>query len=110
MVNSTFVPAAGVTYRLRVSGTFSCTFGGAPADAEYWSATPTDFADAIDFGLSIDDVTVDGVKTPRWGAYSAQSTYEASYVGTGQPLRAILYDSQYDNNTGNLTLEILAAH
>ena len=109
MISSSMVPPAGVSYRLRVSGTFICTFGGEPADAEYWNRSPMDFADAIDFGVAIDDVLVDGAKTPRWGAYSAASTYETTYVGTGQPLRAILYDSQYDNNKGNLVLEILEA-
>ena len=110
--------ASGVTYRLRVSGSFTCTTYGAPADAEYWidtntsPTTPLDTAPtmngSVDFGLAIDDLSVNSTKTPHWGAYASNHIYEALYTGRGQPLQALLYDSQYNNNSGTLKLEIYA--
>ncbi len=101
--------ASGMTYHLRASGTFGCTYANTPADAEYWDVSPpNDLASPVDFGLGIDDVTIDGTKTPHWGPYTSTHVYEVPYTGRGMPLRAVLYDSQYDNNTGTLTLEILA--
>jgi len=107
VVRSQSALAAGREYHLRVSGTFSCTFGGTGGDAEYWDFVAlNDLASAIDFGVAIDDATIDGTKT-RWGGFAASHVYEVTYVGTGATLGALLHDSQYDNNTGTLTLEIL---
>jgi hypothetical protein len=97
----------GRTYRLRASGMFPCTTGGTPADAEYWDFTAkNDTTSGIDFGISINDVTPDGNKT-HWGPYSASHVYEVTFAGTGAPITATLFDSQYDNNQGTLKLEIL---
>lgn len=102
---STMPLAASGSYLLRVSGTFTCTFTGEPADAEFWGNPPMDFASGIDFGVGIDDLVVDSAK-PHWTATTNDHVYEQPYTGAGRPLQVILYDSQYDNNTGNLTLEI----
>jgi hypothetical protein len=100
---------AGAAYRVRLSGEFRATTGGAWGDAEYYelTGTATDFATGVDIGVGIDDVTVDGTKT-RWGAYTPTHTYEIDYTGTGARLQAVLYDSQYNNNYGTLRLDILA--
>jgi hypothetical protein len=114
IVMSTFVPAAGVTYRLRASGTFTAVPPAEDplADAEYYNRTgssgPTDIGSSIDVGLAIDDDVVDDMKTPHWGPFAANGIYEVDYVGTGAPLGAQIHDCCYGDNVGTLTLEILA--
>ena len=104
--------AAGVEYRLSVSGTFTCTYGGALGDAEYWwDATNQDWADtsgSVDFGLALDDAAPSNAKTPHWGPLVTAHAYEITYVGKGTPLQALINDIQYDNNSGSLQLQILA--
>lgn len=109
-VNSTNVLQAGVIYRLRAIGTYVTNPTNVwEADAEYYNfAAPTDFADAIDAGLAIDDPVLDGVRTIHWGPYRQDHTYEADYTGQGTTLRAQVHDSVIANNSGSLTLEIYA--
>ena len=99
---------AGVTYRLRASGTYNAaqdTFG----DAEYigFTGTPADTVSGVDVGLAVNDITVDGTRTPKWGAYRDSHVYEVDFVGNGTPIVAQLHDATYGNNTGSLTLTIL---
>ena len=54
------------------------------------------------------DVVVSGTKWPRWGNATTNHVYTVSYTGHGAPLKAVLFDSQYDNNMGSLELQILA--
>ena len=104
--------AAGEPLRLRASGTFVIQSGaGTLADAEYWNwniAAPEDLASPVDMGIAVDDLTPDYTKTPHFGAYSDSHVYEAPWTGTGGTLSARLFDGNYSNNTGSLTLEVLA--
>jgi hypothetical protein len=113
-VSSGTVPSAnellaGVTYRLRASGTFNAgvdTFG----DAEYigfTTGTPIDTQSGIDIGLAVNDTVVDGARMPKWGAYSDSHVYEVDFVGKGVPIVVQFHDATYGNNTGSLTLTIL---
>jgi hypothetical protein len=113
-VSSGTVPSAnellaGVTYRLRASGTFNAgqdTFG----DAEYigfTTGTPVDTQSGIDIGLAVNDTVVDGTRMPKWGAYRDTHVYEADFVGNGTPIVAQFHDATYGNNNGSLTLTIL---
>ncbi len=110
-VVSTQILATGVTYQLRVSGTFIIGGGIDPtADAEFWdfASGPHDLCDdqLTDAGLSIDDPAVDGEKLPKWGSYRADHIYVVDFVGTGASITAKIHDVNPGNNTGALSLEI----
>jgi hypothetical protein len=108
-VSSSIVLTAGVTYRLRASGTWDIE--GTAADAEYWNfdnGPPFDDScdNFTDAGLAIDDVTINGPKQPRWGPYQPTHIYEIDHLGTGAALVANIHDDDLSNNGGALTLEI----
>ena len=110
IVTSTFVPLAGVTYRLRASGFVEIAAGPRSSDAEYFDF-PVSMSDLtannlVDMGLAIDDTVADTTKT-RWGPYADNHEYVIDYVGTGAPLTAQFHDDYYLNNAGSMTLEIL---
>jgi hypothetical protein len=101
---------AGVPYRLRASGTYSAALD-TPGDAEYFgfsTGTPTDTLSGVDVGLAVNDTTVDGLRMPRWGAYNDTHVYEVDWVGAAGAITVQLHDATYGNNTGSLTLAILA--
>jgi len=113
---STTVLSLGTTYKLRASGTcqVGTTDGVTPilSDAEYF-----DFGDPkdifmgdppIDRGVAINDNVVDDVGPPQWGAYAIGHVYEVDFVGLGATIDARFYDAAFDNNTGSITVEILA--
>jgi hypothetical protein len=109
-VTSTTTLALGVTYQLRAIGTFIIS---PSADAEYMFTEPDqDDPDNLcddgftDMGLSIDDPTVDGEKSPSWGPYRSDHIYQVDFVGKGKPIEARIHDTFYANNTGLITLEI----
>jgi hypothetical protein len=104
--------AAGVTYRLVASGT--CDIGGVPPllDADWNFDSPetimNDLGDngLTDVGLGIDDTTIDGDKSPKWGPYRHDHVYTVDFVGQGAPITAEVHDAAFGNNSGTLTLEI----
>lgn len=99
---------AGVTYRLRASGVAS-VIDGIDGDSEYYDfANPKDNACCEDVGIGIDDPIVDATTTPDWGPYNASHVYEIAWPGAGNKISAAYQDTVYGNNSGNLTLEILA--
>ncbi|HEY5936723.1 MAG TPA: hypothetical protein VIU61_18875 [Kofleriaceae bacterium] len=99
---------AGVTYRLRASGIAS-VIDGIEGDSEYYDfASPKDNSCCEDVGIGIDDPVVDTTTTPDWGPYSTSHVYEISWLGTGATISAAYQDTVYGNNSGDLTLEILA--
>ena len=107
---SDLVLEAGVGYRLRASGTCMVTFNMV-ADAEYFGfnmGLPMDVAVNIDLGLAVNDMDIDIVRTPRWGTYNPEHKYEIAWPGVGGPIVAQLHDGRYSDNSGSLTLEILA--
>ena len=100
--------AAGVMYKLRASGTAS-VIDGVIGDSEYYDfASPKDNACCEDVGIGIDDPAVDLDTKPDWGAYNTDHVYEIFWMGTGAAIHAAYQDTVYGNNSGNLTLEILA--
>jgi len=111
MVMSVVTLTNGVSYKLRAEGTFVIQSPlGTPADAEWWDYNNTmqDGVVGVDVGLAVNDFTVDTVRTPKWGAYQASHVYEVDWVGNGQKLVAMLHDGNFANNTGSLTLKVLA--
>jgi hypothetical protein len=107
---STKVLQAGVTYRLRASGTFYYDTQ-ALADAEYFDVQaggmPKNVVSGVDVGLAVNDSTVDSTRMPKWGAYSAGHVYEAEWTGEGATITIQIHDGNYMNNFGELALEIL---
>jgi hypothetical protein len=105
---STFVPLAGVTYRLRATG-FVDVATGLASDADYFGfpGSVSDYTtdNTVDMGLGIDDSTLDRTKT-RWGPYTDTHVYEVAYIGTGMKLRAQYEDNFYGNNAGTMMLQI----
>jgi hypothetical protein len=111
VVMSTKVLQAGVTYRLRASGTFyydTQVLG----DAEYFDtqsgSTPRDVVSSVDVGLAVNDDTPGPTRTFRWGAFKASHLYEAEWIGDGSTITAQIHDGNYSGNFGSLSLEILA--
>lgn len=111
-VTSTLALDAGVTYRLRASGTWviqNNIGNGTRADAEWWNFEDLqDGVIGVDVGLAINDTSNDAIRTPKWGPYNPSHVYEVDWVGDGQPIVAMMHDGNYANNTGSLTLDILA--
>lgn len=109
-VESSTVLQNGVTYHLRASGTLNMnTTQNWIADAEYYNfASPIDTVSGVDIGLGVDDPTVDATRTPKWGEYRNDHTYEIDFVGEGATITANFHDGVTYDNTGSLTLEILA--
>jgi hypothetical protein len=107
---STTVLEAGVTYRLRVSGTITNVIDSFQGDADYVDFdNPRDHGCCEDIGLGIDDLVVNDLDTqPDWGPYKPNHVYEVEWVGKGATITALFQDTFYDNNIGNLTLEIQA--
>jgi len=109
---STYVLLAGVTYRLQASG--SCvanTANGSRGDAEYVGYNINNLVDTaggVDTGIAVDDLTPGSTKNPRWGAYTATHEYEVMWMGTGTTITAKVHADNYSNNSGSLTLKILA--
>ena len=111
-VTSTTVLIAGVTYRLRASGTCivnDVNNSQADPDWHYFNlGTPRDTEAGVDNGIAIDDATPGASKLPSWGAYSSAHTYTVDWVGGGAVITARYHDSNYSNNSGSLTLTIQA--
>ncbi len=103
---------AGTEYHLRVSGTFVVQNDVVPpteSDGEWWGFdAPMDGVPGVDIGMGIDDATIDATRTPAWGPYAPNHVYEVSWIGSGAPISANIHDGRYDNDSGSLTLEILA--
>ena len=109
---------SGVLYQVRVSGTVQSGGPGLMADAEFsdFSSVPGSLVDAcdnagtmVDVGLSIDDPTLDNLKSPDWGAFSAGHTYTYDIIGQGQPLSFKFHDCNYSDNAGTFTVQLFRA-
>jgi hypothetical protein len=103
--------ANGVAYRLRAEGEFVIQSpAGTPGDAEWWDYNNViqDGVAGVDVGLAVNDTVVDTNRTPKWGAYQSSHIYEVDWTGNGQKLVAMLHDGNFANNTGSLTLKVLA--
>jgi hypothetical protein len=120
---SPFTLRPGVTYLLRISGTFFT--GGAFADAEYFFggpvATPQDFdrpRGNVDYGVAIDDLSMapGHRKSPYWGKLTSSHVYSARIVGMGRPILVDVHDTILGDNvplprvpgTGPLMLRVYA--
>jgi hypothetical protein len=109
-VRSKLALQAGVGYRLRASGTFYIALDTL-GDAEYYdfnNGPPIDGASGTDVGIAVNDAIVNNTRTPRWGAYNEQHSYEVEWMGDGAPINVQLHDGNYGNNVGMLKLEIFA--
>ncbi len=111
-VTSTFVLQTGVMYKLHAAG--ECTTNNqnnSKGDAEYFGynigQTFDTFAN-VDSGIAVNDATVGPAKEPRWGAYSGAHEYEVMWTGSGATIVVRFHSSDYSNNAGALTLQILA--
>jgi len=109
---SMVVLQAGVEYRLRASGTCTAnTSNGSLGDAEYVGFNINNLQDAAggtDTGIAINDATPGSTKNPRWGAYTSTHVYEVPWMGGGGTIVARVHADNYSNNSGSLTLRILA--
>ena len=107
VTSSTFLDS-GVEYLLQASGTFNIGGpGDGLADAEYFnfSNPPSslgDFAQGVDIGIA-----VNGSK-PRWGSFSSDHLYTISFIGQDAPIQLSYRDSFFPDNSGTLSLDILA--
>ena len=109
-INSTTVLLSSFNYEIKVSGTFEigCIGNGAqpcPTDAEWFlpstTGTPGSFAsDSTDIGVQIDNVKID------WGPYNPSRMYTTQMIGLDSTIFINYLDSFYDDNLGELTVEI----
>lgn len=112
-VFSKSVLEAGITYRLRASGSF---FIGGPgfADAEYaFNGSLLTVIDhcfglpsEVDIGIGVDDALVDDVKSPFWGAFNPSHVYQADVLGLSERIALNYHDCFYPDNSGFLTVEV----
>ncbi len=111
-VMSSVMLAAGTTYRLRAAGTCiandQAAGGDVGGDAEYiWNDfSVTDTSSGVDMGIGVNDTTVDGNRSPRWGSYTNTHAYTAMFMGLGARVLVKYHDPNYDNNSGQLQLYI----
>lgn len=125
VVETLMVPCTGVTvtsnvvldpetpYRLRATGTCVANDNsGSRADAEYagWGlfGGVSDVVSQVDIGIAIDDPTPRPSNQPDWGSATLAHDYVVDWPGTGRPLSATFHDPDLTNNSGQLTLTILA--
>jgi hypothetical protein len=116
VVMSASTLAAGVSYKVRASGTFAVGGpGDGQGDAEYanFSNPPGSLQDACgagsageDLGIGINDTVNDSKKFPGWGVYSATHQYTIDARGTGARIQLNYHDCVYQDNNGSLTVEI----
>lgn len=112
-VQSTVVLLSGRTYRLVASGEAVVRdddLGRYMGDADYWWGGIFDGEDSyggVDYGLAINDIQVDGSRSPDWGEFADSHVYETTMPGNDSVLSALFFDSNYGNgNSGSLSLEI----
>ncbi|HET9232706.1 MAG TPA: hypothetical protein VFP10_01040 [Candidatus Eisenbacteria bacterium] len=118
IVTSALTLESGTVYQIRASGTFHIgERGDSTADAEYadFSNVPSSVIDncpdstlAIDMGIGINDAVNDSLKVPRWGDFRSDHVYTIEFTGAGAPVTFTLHDCNYADNSGSLTVEILA--
>lgn len=97
----------GTTYTVTISGTFSLGRNETRhiADAEFFNLgtdpiAPLDATSSLEFGVGIDGADVD------FGPFNAANIYSTTVVGDGGSINVFLQDSNYDDNTGSLRVEI----
>jgi hypothetical protein len=111
VVTSQHVLATGVSYRLVASGTVSVADETWYGDAEYyWHEDSPGLlfgsAEGVEVGLAINDAEVNSDRSPNWGGFEGDHTYELVITGDGSAIIAQYHDPNYDNNSGSMTLEI----
>ena len=115
VVRSTTALRAGVTYKLRASGTFPVsTF--ALGDAEYIFSPDKSFvmnhcpigSSHVDIGISVNDAVPSPTRRPFWGPFNHAHEYTAEFVGAGAPIELNYHACHWDRNSGALKVEIFA--
>lgn len=120
-IPSSIVLQAGVTYKLRASGTvrLNTSPGGWTLDAEYFwqGVNPGVFYDengTFDAGVAINApyTGLGLVVPPNWGPYNSSThTYQVDFVGLGAPITFNVWDSAGaygDNSSSDLQVQIFA--
>jgi hypothetical protein len=99
----------GQLYELRASGTYTYNYpSNGWADAEYYLKNGVvvkgDTEGSTPYVL---DLSINGYSSNTdWGAYEPMHEYTKQWTGTGASLSFSIYDSNYKDNRGSLTLEI----
>ncbi len=107
----------GVTYFFEASGTYAYWPGASPygiADAEYSYRPASSYGPGWVLGddafpptypaYSL-DINVNGSNV-FWGNYNPAHVYTMPFIGTGSTVGFSIYDSNYDDNSGSLTVDI----
>jgi hypothetical protein len=116
-ISSNSTLESGKTYKLEASGTykFANWTGYGYADAEY-SHRAEGYRDPAIFECTSDfwctrkdegpglDVQVNG--PVNWGPYQADHVYEMLFPGTNSTVHFHIYDDQYNDNVGGITVKI----
>jgi autotransporter-associated beta strand protein len=101
--------STGVQYEITASSYFNLASPySVYADANYdWAgnnpnpSTPTGSLSGqtlTNYGIGINDATLDGNKYPYWGSYNPANNYSIVVTGTGQPLAFNYHDDKYPDN------------
>jgi hypothetical protein len=108
---STSTLANGVSYRLASTGQCVTSSSG-HADAEYiYNSSLSQLYDVyqnIDFGIAVDDTTAGMTKTPHWGAFAMNHQYETMWTGSGATITLSFHAGDYSNNSGTISVDLLA--
>jgi len=99
---------SGQEYRLEASGTFEYNTAGDWADAEWYLKSGVIVkGDTEGSKPYVLDVSIDGYSVNTdWGDYSGDHIYSIPFTGTGSPICFSIYDSNYGDNSGSLTVDI----
>ena len=111
VVTSTTSLDAGVSYKIRASGTMQIAPDPLFADAEYARfSDPIDntVTGNVDLGIGIDDTANDADKFPVWGPYDASHVYVINLGGQDAAIGLNFHDSFYPDNSGSLGVDIFA--
>jgi len=99
---------SGQAYEIIVSGTFTYNPALDWADAEYYlkngDVVKGDTEGSVPYVL---DLSINGYSTNTdWGNYQSSHVYTKQWTGTGNPLSFSIFDSDWSDNKGSLTVEI----
>jgi len=107
----------GVTYLFKASGTYTYWPGASPygiADAEYSYRPASSYGPGWVLGDDVFppkypphslDINVNGSNV-FWGNYNPAHLYTMPFIGTGSTVEFSIYDSNYGDNSGSLTVDI----
>lgn len=98
----------GQAYEIKASGTFTYNPALNWADAEYYLKNGDIVKGDIEGSTpNVLDLSINGpLVNTDWGSYQSTHVYTKEWTGSGEPLSFAIYDSNYLDNVGSITVEV----